>query len=80
MLILTLLVFFINRRLFYEPQNFTGQASASVVASRKTIERPAGLHCNFMCRQLLIQRIFYHDMPVFDFSFPFHSFPVLSLF
>ena len=31
-----------------------------------------------MCRQFLIQRIFYHDMPVLDFSFPFHSFPVLS--
>lgn len=57
-----------------------GQASASIVAACKTIERPAGLHCDFVCRQFLIQRIFYNDMPIFDFSFPFHSFPVLPCF
>lgn len=56
-----------------------GQASVPIVASRKTIERPAGLNCNFVHRQFLIERIFYNDMPVFDFSFPFHSFPVLSV-
>ena len=55
-----------------------GKASFSVIAACKTIERPAGLHCDFVCRQFLIQRIFYNDMPIFDFSFPFHSFPVPS--
>ena len=55
-----------------------GQASVPIVASRKTIERPAGLNCNFVHRQFLIERIFYNDMPVFDFSFPFHSFPMLA--
>ena len=78
-LILTLLIFFINRRCCHKPQNFMRQASASVVASRKMIERSAGLHCDFVCRQFLIERIFYYDLPVFDFSFPFHSFPVLSV-
>ena len=55
-----------------------GQASVPVVASRKTIERPAGLHCDFVRRQFLIQQIFYNNMSVFDFSLLFHSFPVLS--
>ena len=77
-LILTRLVFFINRRLLHKPQNFMGQASASVVASRKSIERPTRLNCNFVCRQLLIEWIFYNDLPVFDCSLLFHSFPVLS--
>ena len=76
--ILTLLVFFINRRSCHKPQNFMGKASFAVITSRKTIERPAGLYGNFVCRQFLIQRIFYNDMPIFDFSFPFHSFPVPS--
>ena len=55
-----------------------GQASFAVITSRKTIERPAGLNCNFVCGQLLIEWIFYNDLPVFDCSLLFHSFPVLS--
>ena len=55
-----------------------GKTSFSVVASRKAITSSAGLHCDFVRRQFLIQRIFYNNMFAFDFSFPFHSFPVLS--
>lgn len=56
-----------------------GQTLFSVIASRKAIASSAGFYGYFVFRQFLIQRIFYHDMPVFDFSFPFHSFPVLSV-
>ena len=55
-----------------------GKASASVIAACKTIECPTGLNCNFVRRQFLIEWIFYNDLPVFDCSLPFHSFPVLS--
>ena len=55
-----------------------GQISFSVVAACKTIQCLAGFYHDFMLRQFLIQRIFYHDLSVFDCSFPFHSFPVLS--
>ena len=55
-----------------------GKTSFSVVASRKAITSSAGFYGYFVFRQFLIQRIFHNNMSAFDFSFPFHSFPVLS--
>jgi len=62
----------------YQAKYLEWQAPFPVVVPRETVERPAGLYRHFMLWRLLKQRIIHYDMTVFDFSFPFHSLPVLS--
>ena len=56
-----------------------GQAPFPVITACKAVQRPARFYRYFMRWQFLKQRIFHYNMPVLNFSFPFHSFPVLSL-